>query len=91
MKIVNILPLTFCILIRQIASKYSITIMEDQTCLSYVYEFCNFDSSMFNYVLCRSELNLGVERSSFTLIGCYREHADQERFVRVCISCSHPV
>ncbi|XP_053402419.1 inositol 1,4,5-trisphosphate receptor type 1-like isoform X7 [Mercenaria mercenaria] len=30
----------------------------------------------------RSELNLGVERSSFTLIGSYRETLEQERFVR---------
>ncbi|XP_076449737.1 inositol 1,4,5-trisphosphate-gated calcium channel ITPR1-like isoform X2 [Babylonia areolata] len=29
-----------------------------------------------------AELNLGVERSSFTLIGSYRETAEQSRFVR---------
>ena len=35
----------------------------------------------------RAELNLGVERSSFTLIGSYRETADQSRFVRVRRLC----
>ena len=35
----------------------------------------------------RAELNLGVERSSFTLIGSYRETADQSRFVRVRALC----
>ncbi|XP_055890997.1 inositol 1,4,5-trisphosphate receptor-like isoform X3 [Biomphalaria glabrata] len=29
-----------------------------------------------------SELNLGVERSSFTLIGSYRDHPEESRFVR---------
>ena len=34
----------------------------------------------------RSELNLGVERSTFTLIGSYREQLEQERFVRVSLA-----
>ncbi|XP_029657301.1 inositol 1,4,5-trisphosphate receptor-like, partial [Octopus sinensis] len=29
-----------------------------------------------------SELNLGVEKSSFTLVGCYREDLEDNRFVR---------
>ncbi|XP_064599288.1 inositol 1,4,5-trisphosphate receptor type 1-like [Liolophura sinensis] len=35
-----------------------------------------------NYNTVGSELNLGVERSGFTLIGSYRETSDQEKFVR---------
>ena len=35
------------------------------------------------FVSRRSELNLGVERSSFTLIGSYRERPERGRFVRV--------
>ncbi|KAL3860316.1 hypothetical protein ACJMK2_010455, partial [Sinanodonta woodiana] len=38
--------------------------------------------SQIDYISWGSELNLGVERSSFTLIGSFRESLDQERFVR---------
>ncbi|XP_060075349.1 inositol 1,4,5-trisphosphate receptor type 1-like [Ylistrum balloti] len=49
---------------------------------SHGHYFHASESFQIDHFTFGSELNLGVERSSFTLIGCYREHADQERFVR---------
>ncbi|XP_052817063.1 inositol 1,4,5-trisphosphate receptor type 3-like isoform X2 [Mya arenaria] len=40
------------------------------------------ESHQIDYKSYGSELNLGVERSSFTLIGSFRETLEQERFVR---------
>ncbi|XP_071176008.1 inositol 1,4,5-trisphosphate-gated calcium channel ITPR2-like isoform X12 [Mytilus edulis] len=44
--------------------------------------FHTSESYQIDHFTFGSELNLGVERSSYTLIGSYREIPEQERFVR---------
>ncbi|KAK3085572.1 hypothetical protein FSP39_005468 [Pinctada imbricata] len=49
---------------------------------SHGHYFHASESFQIDHFSFGSELNLGVERSSFTLIGSYRELPEQDRFVR---------